>query len=53
MMTEANCKKRLQLAKEHTYWSLDHWKRVMWSDGSRFPLFHSDGKKRGGWKQML
>ena len=47
-MTEANCKKRLQFAKEHTHWSLDHWKRVMWSDGSRFTLFRSDGKKRGG-----
>lgn len=40
---EANWKKRLQFAREHKDWTLEQWKKVMWSDESRFPLFKSDG----------
>ena len=35
-------KKRLQFAREHKDWTLEQWKKVMWSDESRFTLFQSD-----------
>ncbi len=28
-------KKMLQFAREHKYWTLEQWKKVMWSDESR------------------
>uniref|UniRef100_A0AAQ6A8K8 Cartilage oligomeric matrix protein n=1 Tax=Amphiprion ocellaris TaxID=80972 RepID=A0AAQ6A8K8_AMPOC len=43
LISEANQKKRLQFAMEHKYWTLEHYKKVMWSDESRFTLFQSDG----------
>ena len=36
---EKNRKARLAFAREHLGWSLDQWKRVLWSDESPFPLF--------------
>ncbi len=27
--------KMLQFAREHKYWTLEQWKKVMWSDESR------------------
>ena len=41
--SEANWKKRLQFAREHKDWTLEQWKKVMWSNESRFTLFQSDG----------
>ena len=43
LISEANQKKRLQFAREHKDWTLEQWKKVMWSDESRFTLFQSDG----------
>ena len=37
--------KRLQFAKEYKGWTLEQWKKVMWSK-SRFTLFQSDGHIR-------
>lgn len=34
---------RLAEAREHRLWKLNGWKRVLWSDESRFQLFHADG----------
>lgn len=34
---------RLKWAKEHSTWTIDDWKRVIWSDESKFNLFGSDG----------
>ena len=31
-----NRKKRLQFAKEHRHWTVDDWKRVIWTDESSF-----------------
>ncbi len=42
-ISEANMKKRLQFIREHKYWALEQWKKVMWSDESRFTPFQSDG----------
>lgn len=32
----------------HTYWTSEQWKRVVWSDESRFTLFQSDESVRVG-----
>lgn len=39
-----NIKKRLQFAKEHLNKPANFWKKVLWSDESKFNLFGSDGK---------
>ena len=36
-------KKKLQFAREHQEWTLEQWKRDMWSDESRSTLLQSDG----------
>ena len=39
-VSEKNRKARLAFAREHAGWSLDQWKRVVWSDESPFPLLN-------------
>ncbi len=46
LISEANRKKRLQFAREHKDWTLEQWKKVMWSDESKFTLFQSYGRIR-------
>ena len=46
LISEATGKERLQYAKEHKDWTVEQWKKVMWSDESRFTLFQSDGSIR-------
>jgi transposase len=46
LVSKANLKKRLQFAKDHKDWTVEQWKRVMWSDESRFTLFQNDGRVR-------
>ncbi|KAF7646280.1 hypothetical protein LDENG_00190250 [Lucifuga dentata] len=46
LISQANQKKRLQFAWEQKDWTLEQWKKVMWSDESRFTLFQSDGRIR-------
>ncbi|KAI4887797.1 hypothetical protein NFI96_024755 [Prochilodus magdalenae] len=43
LVSEANRPTRLQSARERKDWTLERWKKVMWSDESRFTLFQSDG----------
>jgi len=43
-ISEPNRKIRLSWAKERRFWSIDDWKKVVWSDESRFTLFQSDKK---------
>ncbi|GBM85247.1 hypothetical protein AVEN_275110-1 [Araneus ventricosus] len=33
---------RLQWAREHRDWTMDEWKRIAWSDESRFLIHHVD-----------
>lgn len=40
LITEAARKKRLSWCKRHKDWTLDEWKRVIWSDESTFLQFH-------------
>lgn len=46
MMTPVHCRKRLQWAREHQNWTTEQWKKVAWSDESRFLLHHVDGRVR-------
>ncbi|KAK1792955.1 hypothetical protein P4O66_001678 [Electrophorus voltai] len=46
LVSEANQQKWLQFAMEHKDWTLEQWKKVMWSDEYRFTLFQSDGRIR-------
>nr|KAF6330375.1 hypothetical protein mMyoMyo1_012365 [Myotis myotis] len=43
--------KRLQFSQEHKDWTVEHWKKVMWSDESRFQLHHADSRVRIWQKQ--
>ena len=38
----ANKKKRLRWAKEHRHWTLEEWKKVLWTDESKFVVFGSN-----------
>jgi transposase len=43
-LTEANRKKRYEWAKTHKDWTVDDWKKVIFSDESPFQLFQDGGK---------
>ncbi|GBM66903.1 Transposable element Tc1 transposase [Araneus ventricosus] len=45
LLTKRHRQLRLQWAREHRDWIMDEWKRVAWSDESRF-LIHHDGRVR-------
>jgi transposase len=36
---------RLNFARKYQHWTIDDWKRVIWSDESKINRFGSDGKK--------
>ena|SRR5688572_1917611 len=44
-LTERHKKARLAFAKKYESWTSDDWKRVVWSDESKFNLLNSDGKE--------
>ena len=39
-----NAKRRLEWCKVHYHRTLEQWKRVLWSDESRFTIWQSDGR---------
>ena len=41
---------RLDFAISHQYWTIDDWKRVVWSDETKINLLGSDGRK-WAWKR--
>ena len=43
LISKKNRARRLKWAREHIGWSEDDWKKVLWSDESKFCLFSSDG----------
>lgn len=42
-LTAIHKRKRLQWARTHQHWTVDQWKKVLWSDESKFEVF---GTKR-------
>ncbi|ROL51094.1 Transposable element Tc1 transposase [Anabarilius grahami] len=44
MLTPVHRRKRQQWAREHPNWTTEQWKKVAWSDESRFLLHHLDGR---------
>ena len=46
LISEVNRNKRLAFYNLYKSWTLINWKKVIWSDESRFNLHHSDGKTR-------
>ena len=46
LLTETNRKKRLQFARDHKNWTLEQWRKIMWSDERPFTLFQHDGRIR-------
>lgn len=45
LVSKKNIKARLTFARQHLEKPLAFWKRILWSDESKFNLFGSDGKK--------
>ncbi|GBM26785.1 hypothetical protein AVEN_127745-1 [Araneus ventricosus] len=46
LLTECHRQLRLKWAREHRDWTMDEWKRVAWSDESRFLIHLVDGRVR-------
>ncbi|GBM33787.1 Transposable element Tc1 transposase [Araneus ventricosus] len=46
LLTKLHHQLRLLLAREHRDWTMDEWKRVAWSDESRFLIHDVDGRVR-------
>ncbi|GBM71171.1 hypothetical protein AVEN_193851-1 [Araneus ventricosus] len=46
LLTKRHHQVRLQWAREHRDWTMKEWKRVAWSDKSRFLIHHVDGRVR-------
>ena len=42
-ITVCNAKHRLAWCQAHRHWTLEQWKRILWSDESRFTIWQSDG----------
>ena len=42
-ITTPNAKRWLERCKARLHWTLEQWKRVLWSDESRFTIWQSDG----------
>lgn len=43
-LTKTNAKKRLQWCKMYRDWTIDDWRRVIWSDETKINRFNSDGR---------
>ncbi|GBM84626.1 hypothetical protein AVEN_226660-1 [Araneus ventricosus] len=46
LLTKRHHQLHLQWSQEHREWTMDEWKRVAWSDKSRFLIHHVDGRAR-------
>ncbi|GBM96662.1 hypothetical protein AVEN_29480-1 [Araneus ventricosus] len=46
LLTKRHRQLRLQWARKHRDWAMDEWKKVVWSDESRFIIHHVDGRFR-------
>ena len=44
-LSEKHKKARLEFARRHKEWSIDDWKKVIWSDEAKINIFGSDGRQ--------
>jgi hypothetical protein len=44
-LSKKHKKKRLMFAKVHKDWTVNDWKKVIWTDESKFMLYGSNGKQ--------
>jgi hypothetical protein len=42
-ITMRNAKRQLEWCKAQRHWTLEQWKRVLWSDESCFTIWQSNG----------
>lgn len=49
-LSKAHRRRRLEFALEHQHWTLDDWRRVIWSDETKINRVGSDGRV-WGWKK--
>lgn len=49
LLTKRHQRMRMQWAKTHQHWTIDDWKRVVWSDETKINRFGSDGRS-WAWK---
>ena len=47
IITMRNAKRWLEWCKARHHWTLEQWKRVLWSDESRFTIWQSNGTNLG------
>jgi transposase len=45
LLKKEHRKKRKAFAQIHSAWTMDDWKKVIWSDESKFNVFGSDGRE--------
>lgn len=45
LISKKNQRARLQFAENHKDWTVQDWKKVLFSDESKFKLFGNDGKQ--------
>jgi len=50
LLTKRHIQQRLDFAHKYQYWTVDDWKRVIWSDETKINRLGSDGRK-WGWKK--
>lgn len=43
-LSEKNVRARLKFCKEHKNWTVEDWKRVIWTDETKINRYQSDGK---------
>lgn len=43
-LSDKNIRARLEFCRNHEHWTVDDWKRVIWSDETKINRFQSDGK---------
>jgi transposase len=50
LLSRRHIKQRLDFARKYQNWTVDDWKRVIWSDETKVNRWGSDGRK-WGWKE--
>lgn len=46
LVSERNRRARLEFARLHLHWTVQDWKKILFSDETRYKIFNSDGMRR-------